>query len=108
MTEETEQPVDRQQQDQRKQVNLLIKRMGAIRPEIRPDGSMKVPTAFARLRLARGAGKNKSSALLDLMQILVEAHFKNSRLPFFRLARLRIHSPIAQRPLPLRGFSNPS
>ena len=80
---------------------------GTTRPKIRPDGSMKVRAAFAMLRSTRSTGKNKSSVPFDLVQILVEAQFKNSRLPFFQLGRLRIHSPIAQRSVPARGFSSP-
>lgn len=78
---------------------------GTIRLEMRPDGSsMKMAAVFAGIRLVGTAANSKAIFPLNLMWILFEPGFRNFGLPFSQLARHRIHSPIAQLPVPGRSL----
>jgi hypothetical protein len=73
LTKETEKPVRGQEQDdQRKQGDLLFRRTPTTRPETRPDGSiMNTPTALAQMRPAEKAANGKVIFTLSLIQVLL-------------------------------------
>lgn len=73
LTKETEKPVRGQDQDdQRKQGDLLFRRTPTTRPETRPDGSiMNMPAALAWMRPAGKAANSKVIFILRLIQILL-------------------------------------
>ena len=109
LTKETEKPVRGQDQDdQRKQGNLLLRRTPTTRPENRPDGSiMNMPAARARMRPAGQAANGKVIFTLSLIPMLLQAGIRNFGLPFYWLLRLQIHCLIVQPLVPLYSFLHP-
>lgn len=84
-------------------------RTGTTRTEIRPGGIMYDEDACRARRLRLESMSTDSKVMLcmfplNLMQMLLEAKFRNFGLPFSQLAQLRIHSPIAQPPVSGRSL----